>query len=51
MGILSVGDVMKACLQEKSGELDNLKAIVSWEYYEDWKGARRTRAAFPPGAE
>jgi len=37
VGILSAGDIMKACLQEKSQELQHLNAIVSWEYYEDWK--------------
>ena len=51
VGFLSAGDVMKACLQEKSNELDHLKAIVSWEYYEDWKGAKRGGTAFPPGSD
>ncbi|MDP7205900.1 MAG: CBS domain-containing protein [Pirellulaceae bacterium] len=36
IGLLSVGDVMKASLQEKTRELEALNAVVSWEYYEDW---------------
>ena len=36
IGLLSVGDVMKANLQEKTRELESLNAVVSWEYYEDW---------------
>lgn len=37
MGLLSAGDVMKACLQERDRELKELNAIASWEYYENWK--------------
>lgn len=37
IGLLSIGDVIKANLQEKTAELHDLNAIVSWEYYEDWK--------------
>lgn len=37
IGILSMGDVIKASLNEKTKELSELKATVSWEYYEDWK--------------
>jgi len=36
-GILSVGDVMKASLNEKNKELQDLNAMVSWEYYENWR--------------
>ena len=35
--MLSSGDVMKANIQEKTDELDELNTIVSWEYYEEWK--------------
>jgi len=51
VGILSAGDVMKACLQEKAEELENLKAILGWEYYEDWKGVKRGQTGFLPGAD
>ena len=36
VGLLSVGDVMRAILETKSQELDALNAAVSWEYYEEW---------------
>ena len=41
IGLISIGDVIKACLHEKDQELKNLNAIVSWEYYEDWKWVKR----------
>ncbi len=37
IGVLSMGDVIKANLNEKTKELQALNAIVSWEYYENWK--------------
>ena len=37
IGLLSVGDVMKATLQTKTDELKALNAMVSWDYYEDWR--------------
>lgn len=37
LGFLSVGDVMRATLAEKSQELSELNAMVSWEYYENWR--------------
>jgi signal-transduction protein with cAMP-binding, CBS, and nucleotidyltransferase domain len=37
IGLLSVGDVMKATLSEKTGELERLNAMVSWDYYENWR--------------
>lgn len=37
IGLLSMGDVIKASLNEKTKELTQLKATVSWEYYENWK--------------
>jgi signal-transduction protein with cAMP-binding, CBS, and nucleotidyltransferase domain len=45
VGILAVGDVMQATLQQRAAEYKNLKEMVSLEYYENWKvqhdGARR----------
>ena len=35
--LLSSGDVMKANIQEKTDELDELNTMVSWEYYEEWR--------------
>lgn len=37
IGLLSVGDVMKATLSEKTRELSRLNAMVSWDYYENWR--------------
>ena len=37
IGILSSGDVMKAVIQDKSKELTQLRSMVSWEYYEEWR--------------
>lgn len=37
LGLLSIGDVIKAELQDKKKEVEQLNAIASWEYYEEWK--------------
>jgi signal-transduction protein with cAMP-binding, CBS, and nucleotidyltransferase domain len=37
IGLLSMGDVMKATLELKNRELKALNAMVSWDYYEDWR--------------
>jgi len=37
IGLLSIGDVIKVCLQEKTREFEELHAVVSWEYYEEWR--------------
>lgn len=37
VGLLSVGDVMKANLQQKNEEFEELNHMVSLEYYENWK--------------
>ena len=42
IGLLSIGDAIRACLREKTDELHDLNAIVSWEYYEDWKFIPKT---------
>ena len=39
LGILSIGDVMKACLNERTKELQS----VSWEYYENWQWRKRRK--------
>jgi CBS domain-containing protein len=51
IGLLSIGDALKACLQEKDHELEALNKMVSWEYHEEWKwnpskaSSRRKRQA------
>jgi CBS domain-containing protein len=37
IGLLSIGDVLRASLHEKSAELEKLHGIVSWAYYEEWR--------------
>ena len=37
IGLLSIGDVLRACLLEKSRALEALNTMVSWEYHEEWK--------------
>jgi CBS domain-containing protein len=41
VGLLSIGDVMRASLLEKDLELRKLTAIASWEYYENWGWERK----------
>jgi signal-transduction protein with cAMP-binding, CBS, and nucleotidyltransferase domain len=36
IGMVSSGDVMKASIQEKDGELKQLNTLVGWDYYENW---------------
>lgn len=43
IGLLSVGDVMKANLQQKNEEFEELNHMVSLEYYENWKGVQTER--------
>lgn len=37
IGLLSVVDVMRSALQEKTRELEELHTVATWEYYEEWK--------------
>lgn len=43
IGLLSVGDVVRASLQQKIEELDELNHMVSLEYYENWKELQAER--------
>ena len=43
IGLLSLGDVMKASLQEMHEELAELYNMVSLEYYENWKEVKSRR--------
>lgn len=43
IGIVSVGDVMKATLQQASEDLEELNNMVSLEYYENWKEIQQQR--------
>ena len=37
IGLVSAGDVMKACIREKDHDLARANAALSWDYYEEWK--------------
>lgn len=37
IGMVSSGDVMKAAIHAKDTELKQLNAMVSWDYYENWR--------------
>ena len=37
IGLLSVVDVMRTALQEKTRELEELHTVATWEYYEEWR--------------
>jgi high-affinity K+ transport system ATPase subunit B len=39
IGLLSAGDITRACLLERTKELEN----ISWEYYENWRWERRKK--------
>lgn len=43
IGLVSVGDVMKANLQQKTEEFEELSHMVSLEYYENWKDLQAER--------
>ncbi len=43
IGMLSVGDVIRASLLTKDDEIKNLNKIASWEYYENWSWSRKTK--------
>jgi signal-transduction protein with cAMP-binding, CBS, and nucleotidyltransferase domain len=43
IGMLSVGDVVKASLQQRMEEYKELNEMVSLEYYENWKAAQSER--------
>ena len=43
IGMLSVGDVLRASLLQKEREFQELNEFVNWEYYENWKWGRKKR--------
>lgn len=36
IGMLSIGDILRASLLEQDRRIKDLNAIASWEYYENW---------------
>ena len=43
IGLLSIGDVMRASLLEQDKQIKALNTIASWEYYENWGWDRKKR--------
>ena len=43
IGLLSIGDVLRASLLEKDQQIKKLNAIASWQYYENWGWDRKKR--------
>ena len=43
VGLISIGDVMRASMLEKDKQIRELNEIASWEYYEDWGWDRKKR--------
>jgi len=43
VGLLSIGDVMRAGLLEKDTQIRDLTAMSSWEYYENWGWDRKLK--------
>lgn len=43
VGLLSIGDVMRASLLEKETQIRDLNAMASWEYYENWGWDRKLK--------
>lgn len=43
IGLLSIGDVMRAGLLEKDTQIRDLTAMSSWEYYENWGWDRKLK--------
>ncbi len=41
LGLLSIGDVLRASLLEKDRTLKKLNKIASWQYYENWGWDRK----------
>ena len=40
IGMLSIGDVLRAGLIEKDRQFKEINDFVSWDYYENWKAGR-----------
>lgn len=43
IGLLSIGDVLRASLIEQDRQIKALNTIASWEYYENWRWDRKKR--------
>lgn len=41
IGFISIGDVIRAELIEKDRQAREMRELVSWEYYENWRWGRK----------
>jgi len=41
IGMLSIGDVLRASLLEKDRQFKDINDFVSWDFYENWKVGRK----------
>ena len=44
IGLLSIGDVLRASLIDMDRQLKELNAFVTWDYYENWREGRKNPA-------
>ena len=43
IGMLSIGDILRATLLEQDRQIKELNAVPTWEYYDDWGWDRKKR--------
>ena len=43
IGMLSIGDVVRASLLEKDQQIRELNSMASWQYYENWSWDRKKK--------
>lgn len=43
IGLLSVGDILRANLLEKDRQIRELNSLAGWEYYENWRWGREKK--------
>jgi CBS domain-containing protein len=41
IGLLSIGDILRASLIEMDYQLKQINAFVTWDYYENWREGRK----------
>jgi signal-transduction protein with cAMP-binding, CBS, and nucleotidyltransferase domain len=41
LGVVSIGDVLRASLLDKDHQIKQLNSLASWQYYENWGWDRK----------
>ena len=44
IGLISIGDILRASLIEKARQFQEINEFVNWDYYENWRLGRRKSA-------